>query len=161
MTIHEDHFKQPQCTGVSLTTGLRCRRRAIAGGSVCKFHGGSLPSVAAAAKLRLLAMSDPALDLLLDAMDVQPKCEVCGRTDDKSIAVRAAIAVLDRSGLGPHAHIHTTPDADPSTSYTAWLTEDELMQVAEIIQRGQDRMKAAAQTAIINVTPVKPKELGE
>jgi len=112
------------------------------------------------AKLRLLAMSDAALDVLLDCIDVQPKCEVCGRTDDKNVVVRAAIAILDRSGMGPHSTVHVDKQ-DEGLSYTKWLTEDELLLVAAIIQKGQDRMKAAAVTEMINVTPIQPKGLSE
>lgn len=43
----------PRCTGTSTTTGERCRKRPIVGGTVCPTHGGSAPQVRAAAQRRL------------------------------------------------------------------------------------------------------------
>lgn len=43
-----------QCTAKSKRSGQRCRRAAIAGGSVCRMHGGGAPRVAAAAAARVV-----------------------------------------------------------------------------------------------------------
>lgn len=43
-----------QCTARSKRSGQRCRKAAIAGGSVCRMHGGSAPRVAAAAAARVV-----------------------------------------------------------------------------------------------------------
>ena len=51
--------KASQCTAIK-TTGNRCTRPAIPGGSVCRYHGGAAPQVKAAAAPRLRAMVDPA-----------------------------------------------------------------------------------------------------
>ena len=60
--------KASQCTATSKTTGNRCTRPAIPGGSVCRYHGGAAPQVKAAAAARLRAMVDPALGALGYAM---------------------------------------------------------------------------------------------
>ncbi|SKB86225.1 hypothetical protein SAMN05660916_03021 [Arthrobacter sp. 31Cvi3.1E] len=39
-----------RCRGTSKQSGERCKRAAIRGGSVCKFHGGGTPAVIAAAQ---------------------------------------------------------------------------------------------------------------
>jgi hypothetical protein len=56
--------KARQCTAQSKQTGKRCKRPAIAGGTVCHFHGGAAPQVQKAAKERIAAMVDPVLELL-------------------------------------------------------------------------------------------------
>ena len=55
--------KASQCTAIK-TTGNRCTRPAIPGGSVCRYHGGAAPQVKAGAAARLRAMVDPALGVL-------------------------------------------------------------------------------------------------
>lgn len=42
-----------QCTAKSKTTGGRCKQPAVAGGTVCRFHGGRAPQVRAKAARRL------------------------------------------------------------------------------------------------------------
>lgn len=41
-----------QCTATAKQTGVRCKRRPIPGGAVCKIHGGGIPAVKAAAQRR-------------------------------------------------------------------------------------------------------------
>lgn len=49
-----DHFDDRyQCTGTVKSTRKRCGNRAIEGGTVCRFHGGAAPQVAARAGIRL------------------------------------------------------------------------------------------------------------
>jgi hypothetical protein len=64
----------------------RCKRQAIAGGSVCPVHGGSAPQVKKKAQARLLALVDPALAVVL--FDLQNKKE-------PALARRASEDVLD------------------------------------------------------------------
>lgn len=45
---------KPQCTARSKQTGERCKQRPVKGGTVCRFHGGRAPQVAAAAVQREL-----------------------------------------------------------------------------------------------------------
>ena len=51
--------KAVQCSANSKQSGKRCGRPAIRGGMVCRFHGGSIPAVIAAAKDRLADLIDP------------------------------------------------------------------------------------------------------
>jgi hypothetical protein len=47
-----------QRRGRHARNGTPCRKYAIAGGTVCRIHGGTAPQVAAAAKLRLALAAD-------------------------------------------------------------------------------------------------------
>ena len=78
-----------KCTAKSKSTGKQCARDAIAGGRVCRVHGGAAPQVKRSAQERLLALVDPALAVLSKALRdaKQPK-----------IAFDAARDVLDRAG---------------------------------------------------------------
>lgn len=78
------------CTATSQGTGQRCRRSAIPGGTVCRYHGGAAPQVKEAARLRLLAAADPAARKLIQLMR---------QKDNDQVALRAAMDILDRAGL--------------------------------------------------------------
>jgi len=43
-----------KCTAHAKSTGKQCTRPAVAGATVCRFHGGAAPQVVAAAQVRLL-----------------------------------------------------------------------------------------------------------
>lgn len=79
-----------QCVGHK-KNGERCRRAAIAGGTVCRVHGGAAPAVKAAARVRLeMAADRMAANLLGIAVD-----------DEVADGVRLAAtnSALDRAGL--------------------------------------------------------------
>lgn len=69
----------------------QCRKSAVAGALVCTTHGGKAPQVQKAARDRLLDAADPAARRLVELVD----------SDDEAVALRAATALLDRSGHGP------------------------------------------------------------
>lgn len=50
-----DPTNTPRCKAMAKSTGERCKRRPIPGGTVCVKHGGRAPQVKAAADQRLLA----------------------------------------------------------------------------------------------------------
>lgn len=79
-----------QCTAKSTTTGNRCTKAAIKGGTVCPTHGGSAPQVRRRAALRLLNLVDPAIAVLAREM---------ATADKSSDRQRAANSVLDRAGV--------------------------------------------------------------
>lgn len=81
-----------RCTAHSSRTGKRCTKAPIKGGNVCTTHGGSAPQVQHAAKLRLAALVDPAIDTLHYA--------VKQRRDQPAVALSAAKDILDRNNLG-------------------------------------------------------------
>ena len=81
-----------RCTATARTTGLRCRRGAIHGGTVCKKHGGAAPQVKKAARERLEELVHPAIDRIQHDI-----------TNHQNGAVGAMSArdLLDRTGFKP------------------------------------------------------------
>ena len=71
--------------------GAQCGNPAMRGTSTCRMHGGKAPQVQRAARARLAAMIDPALDVLQRLMS-DPKVA-------EAVCLRAAENVLDRAGL--------------------------------------------------------------
>jgi hypothetical protein len=80
-----------QCTATSKQSGVRCKRRPIRGGFVCKIHGGGSPQVKQKAEERLREMIDPALAKLLKLVQ-QDKVP--------AVALGAVRDVLDRNQVG-------------------------------------------------------------
>lgn len=68
--------------------GQRCRQPHIAGGTVCRFHGGAAPQVIEAARVRLFKLQHPAIDALQWLIT---------QRDFPSAAMSAAKDVLDRT----------------------------------------------------------------
>lgn len=79
-----------RCTAKSRQSGERCKNYAIAGGTVCRFHGGATPSVKRKAALRLASLVDPAIGTLAREMVT---------ADKSSDRQRAANSILDRAGI--------------------------------------------------------------
>jgi len=79
------------CRATSKGSGEPCKRPAIAGATVCRVHGGAAPQVKEAARLRLLALVDPALATLARA--------VKGKGKPTAVEIRAAAEILNRAGL--------------------------------------------------------------
>lgn len=78
------------CTATAKSTGERCQKSPIMGGSVCKYHGGGAPQVKRAAALRLSELVAPAL-VVLGRILADPM------SSDTS-KLRAIENVLDRAG---------------------------------------------------------------
>ncbi len=98
-----DASSTPRCTATSKQSGERCRRRPHPGANVCVIHGSGSKSVKAAARDRLLAAVDPAIDSLRNIAALAKDAK--GLKDLKvsnprlfSAVVRASMAILDRSG---------------------------------------------------------------
>ena len=81
-----------QCRATSKRSGERCRRAAIVGGSVCKFHGGAAPQVVHAARRRV-AQAD-ALRLLGTEVAVVPVTDPIGALALLAGEVEALRAIL-------------------------------------------------------------------
>jgi hypothetical protein len=79
-----------QCHAKAKATGQQCARHAIAGATVCRVHGGGAPQVREKARLRLLALVDPAIGALGELV-----------RDKRIPAVRlqASKDILDRAGI--------------------------------------------------------------
>jgi hypothetical protein len=73
------------------SNGQPCHKYPVKGALVCRVHGGAAPQVRDAARRRLLEAADPAAARLVELLD----------NPDPAIAVRAAVALLDRAGHGP------------------------------------------------------------
>jgi hypothetical protein len=142
------HDTKRQCTATSKTSGERCRRPPIPGGFVCAFHGGKSPLAVQAARERLLAMVDPAIDALMRILKQSPPCDVCGRADaDRDpVVLRAAQVVLDRAGHHPTLSVQHTTGIPP---YFAWLLPAQrdqmslwLTEARAAMERGEPRPAA-------------------
>lgn len=86
-----------RCTAKSKTSGRQCAQPPILGGTVCRYHGGAAPQVAAKARDRLMALQDPAIDTLGYLMSQ--------RAAFPSTAYAAARDVLDRTEGKPKESI--------------------------------------------------------
>ncbi len=105
--MDDDTLDIRRCTATAKGTGERCARAPIPGGMVCAVHGGKIPGVQAAARMRLMQGADLAIDALLRCLTPREPCPVCGRSDadHDPATIRAAQIVLDRTGFGPTAKI--------------------------------------------------------
>lgn len=80
----------------------KCRREAVPGSEFCGRHGGQFLSPEAAQAIsehtsaKILAATDSAVRTLLELMDE-------GKSE--KVRLEAAIAVLDRAGIGPTSHL--------------------------------------------------------
>jgi hypothetical protein len=100
MSTEHPKSRAIRCTAKSKASGQRCKRAAIPGGTVCRFHGGAAPQVVAAAKVRLAALVDPAIDRLAKLIKIK----------NPGIALGAVKDVLDRNGFKPSAKVDPTPE---------------------------------------------------
>jgi hypothetical protein len=116
-----------QCIARSKNSGEQCKNFAIRGMQVCRLHGGSSPTAKHAAKVRLLAMCEPAFGVLEDCM-ADPDAEW-------DVKVKAALAVLDRAGFGPKATLTHKHKQDEDLDAK---TEDQLVErgrkIVEILE---------------------------
>lgn len=64
-------------------------------------HGGSAPQVKAAAAERLKEMQHPAIEALAAALTANKEDAA-----DHAVRSRTGLAILDRTGLGPHSTVN-------------------------------------------------------
>lgn len=77
-----------RCSAHSKRSGKPCTQPAIAGGTVCRMHGGSAPQVQAAARERLMALQPLAIQTLHSLLN---------RGEFPTVQLGAARDVLDRT----------------------------------------------------------------
>lgn len=126
-----------RCTAIK-RDGDRCKRWSLRGTNVCVKHGGQLPTVqehaaavVEAARLRIINMTDQAVDVLQDLM-VNAAAE--------KIRLDAARDVLDRAGVKGALEIDLTVSQGESAADRARrMLEDTATRMAEKIQDQQER----------------------
>lgn len=118
-----------RCTATN-RSGERCGRASSVGAFVCDRHGGKSPRSLEKARERIQELVEPALDVLHRATRSAPACEHCGRSDaDRDpTAVRAAVAILDRTGFHPTMSVEVAPP-----NPYAECSEDELIEKLETL----------------------------
>lgn len=104
-------------------------------GTVCATHGGSAPQVRAKADERLRALQPPAVIRLEDGLNaIQRQLDRHGLVvdvgPDHAIRVRAATAILDRTGMGPSQSVNVSHEA--SQRFVALLQELDEPQVKQV-----------------------------
>lgn len=107
-----------QCTAHN-RLGDRCKNPPIRGGTVCHMHGGKTPLARKAAKERLLAMVEPAFQVLREAL----------ASEDETNAIRAAKIILDRAGFGPQSKVVVVDEREDLKN----MTSEELAAKAQAI----------------------------
>lgn len=88
--------------------GTPCKAQALAGGRVCRVHGGSAPQVVAAARLRILMACDPVAARLIEIAK--------SRKTEAHDAIVACREILNRAGVS------ATPvsDAGAASGQVLW-----------------------------------------
>jgi len=120
-TPEYDENGKPRCTAVAKTSGVRCKRPPIKGGTVCPKHGGSAPQVKAAAVRRQVDAAAEALTRRIWDQDAAPITDHVAAIQGLAGQMRTA---LDR--LGAMLNTDDDPDAAPpmdldSVTATAWI----------------------------------------
>jgi hypothetical protein len=85
----DEYILPSKCVATAKSSGLRCSKPAIPGGSVCKYHGGAAPQVRAKAVQRLSQARDLALDRLIDQL-APPESPLY------AVEVKDLLAVVDK-----------------------------------------------------------------
>ena len=139
--------------GAKTSAGNACRRSPIRGGTKCCLHGGGSPLARQAAERRLLYGVSHALDRLIDAVsehEHEGPCEACGCNPSSRDpnTIRAATALLDRSGFGPGLTLRTEEEEVRVGEVRITIVEPDPEQLAEY--EASDRALQAARTAKYN-----------
>jgi hypothetical protein len=85
----DDFILPSQCVARSKSSGSRCSKTAIPGGTVCRYHGGAAPQVRAAAANRLAVARDMALERLIEQLEPP-------ESDLYRVEVKDLLAVVDK-----------------------------------------------------------------
>lgn len=130
-----------QCEALVFKTGKRCRKSAINGGSVCQTHGGGARQVKQAARLRLAALVDPAIDIALGIL--KPKTAQQKRAP---LALRWNVAkdILDRNALKAKEEIVLTHEFD--SSQFAHMSDEDITQLVVLARKAAVQKDARGQS---------------
>jgi len=138
------HELQKRCEAQT-GNGTPCRRFPIRGGTRCTLHGGGTPQARRVA-LEMLALARlPAARALLRVIEdwEADACDACGRPcGDPGPVIRAATAVLDRTGFHPAMTVQVDHGEPPAASWLRWLSRDRFNQI--LLWRDEARARMAA-----------------
>jgi len=116
-----------QCIAKAKSSGKRCNRNAIAGGTVCVVHGGAAPQVIRSARERLAALVCPAITVFEE------------RLADKELPqlqVQVAKDILDRTGHKATDKVELSgPDGGPIPMNFSVLTDAEFDNLTGLVAR--------------------------
>ena len=94
-----------QCTATAKSTGERCQRPAIKGGTVCYQHGGAAGQVQKKAQERLDRMADEVsaaqLDVIRGLREMWEDADTEERLKIQKALREHGVVVYDRTGHGP------------------------------------------------------------
>ena len=121
-----------QCAYVS-KRGNRCKFVPIDGDEFCALHCASLVRAKEMSARRIVANQDRAIHALETLVET---------AEDERVKLSAAVAILDRSGLGPKSTIEV------EKSDLEHLTQEELEQRAERLLQALREKKAAVVPSI-------------
>jgi hypothetical protein len=107
--------------------GNRCGKRPIPGGTVCRLHGGGAPQVAKAARARLAALVDPAIDAL---------GELLKQRRHQPARLGAVRDVLDRNGFAAPHRVTVGGRLRVQQTQTRELTNSDLQQLLQAAATG-------------------------
>ena len=136
--------------GAKTSAGPPCRRLPIRGGNRCIMHGGGSPLARQEAERRLMLGVSLALDRLIDALSEHEHdgpCALCGCNPSSRDpnTLRAAIAVLDRSGFGPGLKLTTVDQEEAISEIRVHIVQPDPEQLAEY--EASDRAALAERNA--------------
>jgi hypothetical protein len=121
--------------------GDPCKRAPAHGMLHCNFHGGEALSGKIKAELAMAVLRLPAIEVfvkIIEQFHLRPECPTCGGTladlDAQKVAMKAAVAVLDRTGLGPRAVLELVPQNDGGLDFNQLLPEERGELLAAISQ---------------------------
>jgi len=140
------------CTATN-RQGEPCRKGAVFGLNVCMLHGGKSPNAVAVAKMLLARGAEPAMRNVLRVVDSanpawrdplepeRPMCVVCGYRvpPDEKLKIATSLAIIDRNGMGPTQKFEIE---HIEQRYVEYLTDDELIEIEEIIEKAKRRAAA-------------------
>lgn len=138
----------PRLRACSATTkmGNPCAQPAVMGTTVCRYHGGLVPTVSRKASLRLAALVDPAVAVLARIL-ADPNARPADR-------LRAAENILDRAGLPRRTEIASDEASRALLTERLVALRDSLVAEAEAeSDRLADR---TIQGTVVEPEPVAP-----
>jgi len=124
----------------------QCKNFAVRGMQVCRMHGGATPTAKQAAKVRLLAMCEPAFEVLHQCMQ-DPNAEWADK-------IKAANSVLDRAGFTAKQQMtvkHKVQDLDDMSDDEKIARGRKILDILE--SRKVQVIDVAVEESATGVTP--------